>query len=81
MNSQAQQEIEIQTILRRIPQHRLEEVKSFLSNLAEEPPQENFSSLKGCWKGKGFEEFDDDLEWEIRQIRRQAEADLLRKKI
>ena len=81
MNTIAHQEVEIQRILRQIPPHRLEEAKQLLSLLTKEKTLEGFSSLRGIWEGKGFEAMDDDLEREIRKIRREAEARILTKDI
>lgn len=81
MNPHAQEILEIKGILSRIPANKLPEVKELLEPLATEKVANEIESPEGIWAGLGFEEIDDTLEDDIREIRKEADEAILRKEI
>jgi hypothetical protein len=74
---------EILRDLEDVPVERLDEIESFLKNILSQfnvkKPKEP-KSLKGIWAKKGFEKIID-LEAEILEVRKELDAQLLKKKL
>ncbi len=78
MNTTAVQRVELQQILREIPDDRLEEVQQYLTSITPAQKKER-GSLAGIWKGLGFEKLDETLEEEIKKLRKQTSSAILAK--
>lgn len=81
MRPNAQKRMTIQKEITLIPENRLDEVKTYIETIINaDSKKRNPVSLKGIWKGKGFEKITD-IEADISSMRESLNASILRKKI
>ncbi|MCK4763807.1 MAG: hypothetical protein KAW12_16515 [Candidatus Aminicenantes bacterium] len=78
MNTTAVTIDQIKSKLSQIPIEKLPEVYDFVEfiRIRSRPKAKNIIKLEGIWKGLGFEKIND-LESEIRKIRRDSEKQLI----
>lgn len=67
-------------LLLQVPEERLQEIDTFIKFVLSQssPISHTSSSLRGVWRGKGFEQINN-LQEEIDQLRRQVGENLLNK--
>ena len=77
MNMSAIELAEIKQDLARVPENKLPEVHEFVRRLIPSS-RRNVQPLEGIWEGIGFEKIDD-LEQELRKLRRESSEQILKK--
>jgi hypothetical protein len=81
MRSSAEKRMTIQKEIRLIPENRLDEVKTYIETMIDVDSQKMKTiSLKGIWKGKGFEKLNN-IESDISSFRKTLNSTILEKKI
>jgi len=82
MNQVAIKKMEIVNALAHVPDANLDEIKKHIDAIIAESgkPQTPVRSLKGVWKGKGFEKISD-LEGELGEVRRRLANAILKKQL
>ena len=80
MNSEAVEKIKLHKMLDKLSEDRLESVRNYVNSLIEKDttPTER-TSLKGIWKGSGWENID--FEKELKQARKEMSESILSKKL
>jgi hypothetical protein len=76
MNRRAVELTEIKRDLARLPENKLAEVREFVRQLIPPGQRPRIESLRGIWKGLGWENIED-LEGEIRLLRKESENQIL----
>lgn len=80
MNTTALKQIELVQELFRIPKRKLGKVLRYIDSIQIKAKPKQRKSLSGIWKDKGFEQISS-LEIEVREIRREIQSTILKKKI
>ena len=80
MTTRAIELTEIKRDLANLPADKLAEVREYVRTLLRNsrPVPSNVESLEGIWEGLGWEQFDD-LEGEIRKLRKESSENILKK--
>ena len=76
MNTTAFKQLEITQQLSLLSEQQLEQINQYVKTLFI-PACENNKSLKGIWKNKGFEQFDEVTE--LKQVRQELNQTILQK--
>lgn len=82
MNPTATKKLEIVNALAHVPDADLDDIKKHIDAIiaASGKRKAPYRSLKGIWKGKGFEKITD-LEGELKKIRRELNDSILKKQL
>ena len=80
MTTRAIELTEIKRDLANLPADKLAEVREYVRKLLRKgrPIPSNIESLEGIWEGLGWEKIDD-LEGEIRKMRKESSGNILKK--
>jgi uncharacterized lipoprotein YddW (UPF0748 family) len=76
MNTFALKQLEITQQISLLSEQQLEQINQYLKTVFTQPSQHN-KSLKGIWKDKGFEQFNERAE--LKQIRQELNQSILQK--
>ena len=81
MRSDTEKRMTIQKEIRLIPENRLDEVKTYIETIINvDSKKMKPVSLKGIWKGKGFEKINN-IESDIASLRKTLNSTILDKKL